>query len=267
MTKEILVDLIRARQSMLCVGLDVDIDRLPAHLTKDVQGVKEFLYPIIDSTRDFCVAYKPNTAFFESMGTGGWNLLYEISNYIGSDHFKIADAKRGDIGNTAKAYAKTFFVDMDYDAITVSPYMGFDTLEPFLAYNKKWTIALGLTSNPGFKDIQMLKLENGKSVFETVISRMAQQFSSDQLMFVVGATRADYISHIRELAPDHFFLMPGIGAQGGDLDQAVKAGLNSNYGMLINASRSILYASNEIDFAQAAAKEAQKIAIQMGQLI
>lgn len=252
---------------MLCVGLDVDIEKLPAHLSKDINGVREFLHEIIDSTRDFCVAYKPNTAFFESMGTGGWDLLYELSNYIGKDHFKIADAKRGDIGNTAKAYAKTFFEDMGYDAITVSPYMGFDTLEPYLEYKNKWTIVLGLTSNPGFQDIQILKLENGHRIYETVIGSMAQKFSSDQLMFVVGATRSEYITRIRELAPDHFLLMPGIGAQGGDLDQAIKAGLNSNYGMLINASRSILYASNEIDFAQAAAKEAQKIAIQMGQLI
>jgi orotidine-5'-phosphate decarboxylase len=252
---------------MLCVGLDVDIQRLPIHLTKDINGVRIFLHEIIESTKDYCIAYKPNTAFFESMGTGGWDLLYELSEFIGKDYFKIADAKRGDIGNTAKAYAKTFFEDMGYDAITVSPYMGFDTLDPFLSYTDKWTIALGLTSNPGFKDIQMLKLENGQNVYEIVIGRMAQQFNSDQLMFVVGATRSEYITRIRELAPDHFFLMPGIGAQGGDLNQAVNAGLNSTYGMLINASRSIVYASNEVDFAQKAAHEAKKIANQMAQLI
>lgn len=245
-------NLIQSKQSLLCVGLDIDTDKMPAHLSRDFAGIKEFLMQIVDATREHCIAYKPNLAFFEVLGSRGLDVLGEINDYIGSGHFKIADAKRGDIGNTASAYAKTFFETFSFDAITVNPYMGYDTIEPYLVYTNKTTIVLGITSNPGFAHFQDQVLSSGEHLYAKVIREMADQFSSDQLMFVVGATRGQYIENARKAAPDHFFLMPGIGAQGGDLQEAVTLGLNEQFGLIINSSRGILYADKSEEFASAA---------------
>lgn len=263
-----LVAHINRKQSFLCVGLDTDPKKIPVHLNDYSQPILEFNKQIIDATRDLCVAYKPNLAFYESMGSKGWEILKATAEYIGPEHLKIADAKRGDIGNTADQYAKAFFTDLGFDAITIAPYMGRDSIQPFLEYKNKWTIVLGLTSNPGFKDFQMKKISpNGRYLFEEVIETISQWGDSDQLMFVAGATRSEYLQRIRSIIPDHFLLVPGVGSQGGDLKETYHKGSNENVGLLINSSRGIIYAANDTTFASAAALEAGKLRDEMQNLI
>jgi len=241
MTRKQLVDLIRAKQSFLCVGLDLDLDRIPNFLKETPEQWLEFNKAIIDATKDLCVAYKPNWAFYEALGTAGMEVLYNTLEYIGEDHFIIADAKRGDIGNTSRKYSHAIFNNYRTDAITVSPYMGHDSLHPFQV-ESKWLIILALTSNPGSQDLQRLELEDGRQLFEEVLSQNANNFSADEAMFVVGATHPDMLTKIRSIVPDHFLLVPGVGAQGGSLQDVCKYGANADVGLLINSSRSIIYA-------------------------
>lgn len=263
-----LVSRIKEKQSFLCVGLDSDPLKIPAYLNDYTQPVLEFNKQIIDATKNFCVAYKPNLAFYESMGSEGWDILKSTVDYIGPDHLKIADAKRGDIGNTADQYAKTFFKDLGFDAITIAPYMGRDSVEPFLEYKDKWTIVLGLTSNPGFGDFQMRRVEpDGRFLFEEVIETVAGWGNPEQLMFVIGATRSEYIEKIRSIIPEHFLLVPGVGSQGGDLKETFLKGSNQNVGLLINSSRGIIYAAKDESFAEAAAVEAAKLNEEMKRLL
>lgn len=236
--------------------------KLPRHIQKNGEGLIQFNKGIIEATSDFSAAYKINTAFYEQYGKEGWSWMEETLAQIPGNCFRIADAKRGDIGNTSSMYAKAFFETLDFDAITVAPYMGEDSLRPFLEFPNKWVICLALTSNPGHKDFQKLQIE-GKALYERVIETVCKWGNPDQLMFVVGATRSEDISVIRKLIPDHFLLVPGVGAQGGDLDSVCKAGINSEVGLLVNASRSILYASGGEDYAIAASREAEKMAGQM----
>jgi orotidine-5'-phosphate decarboxylase len=249
-----LIQLIHRKQSFLCVGLDTDINLLPKHLLKYPDPVFEFNKQIIDATHDIAIAYKPNLAFYESMGLKGWESLEKTMKYLHSfkdSVFTIADAKRGDIGNTSKMYAKTFFEWLDFDSVTVAPYMGEDSVTPFLQYKDKWVILLGLTSNKGSNDFQFLETGNGK-LYENVIRKAQQWGSPEQLMFVVGATHPEELSTIRKLASAYFFLVPGVGAQGGDMDQICKNGMNSDCGLIINSARNIIYASAGEDFASAA---------------
>jgi orotidine-5'-phosphate decarboxylase len=266
-TRQELIEHIKNRQSALCVGLDTDPAILPPHLKDFNNPVLEFNKLIIDATRNYAVAYKPNLAFYEAMGSKGWDTLYETIQYIGDSHFTIADAKRGDIGNTARMYAKTFFEVFNFDAVTVSPYMGMDSIEPFLEYEGKWVIALGLTSNPGHVDVQMLKTANNDFVFEQTIRQLCRVGSPEQLMLVVGATRGELISRVRDLAPNHFFLIPGVGAQGGNLQETWRIAANKEVGILINSSRGIIYASSGVDFDQQAGKAAFDLQIQMQRLM
>jgi len=262
MTKKELIDQIRIKQSFLCVGLDPDLAKIPPHLLKTEDPIFEFNKAIIDTTKDYCVAYKPNTAFFECHGVKGWQSLEKTINYIPKDCFIIADAKRGDIGNTSLYYAKTFFESLPCDAVTVAPYMGSDSVKPFLGHENKWVILLALTSNEGSKDFQFLETENGK-LYKQVIQRANEWGTSENLMFVVGATRSSEIAEVRKLAPDNFFLVPGVGAQGGSLADVVKYGANKECGLLVNSSRAIIYAGNGDDFALNAKKEALKIQSEM----
>jgi len=257
MNRNYLIQQIKEKKSYLCVGLDTVIEKIPAHLQSHPDAVFEFNKQIIDATKDLCVAYKINTAFYEAEGVKGWQALEKTVNYIPSTHFKIADAKRGDIGNTSHQYAKAFFETIPFDAITVAPYMGSDSIKPFLDYENKWTIVLGLTSNEGSKDFQQQKLKDG-FLYEEVIRKTAEWGSKENLMFVVGATKAADITSIRKLIPDHFLLIPGVGFQGGSLSEVSKYGLNADYGLLVNASRAIIYAGNKENFAE----EARKIALQ-----
>ena len=270
MTKADIIAQIKLKRSFLCVGLDTDIEKIPTHLQKETDAVFQFNKHIIDATAKYCVAYKPNTAFYESEGLEGWENLEKTIHYLKSNyphHLVIADAKRGDIGNTSNRYATAFFEKLNADAITVAPYMGFDSVEPFLGFDKKWVILLGLTSNSGSEDFQQLRFEDGNTLYETVVKKSIRWASSDQLMFVTGATKPHMISKTRAIAPDYFFLVPGVGAQGGDLDAVAEAGLNSEIGLLVNASRSILYASSGEDFAAAAANEASNLQQQMETLL
>jgi orotidine-5'-phosphate decarboxylase len=257
MKREQLIRNIREKKSFLCVGLDTDIRKIPSRLLKEEDPVFEFNKQIIDATMDLCVSYKINTAFYEAMGIKGWQALDKTVQYIPSSHFKIADAKRGDIGNTSSQYAKAFFETLPFDAITVAPYMGSDSVKPFLDYSGKWTIVLGLTSNEGSGDFQQKKL-GAHYLYEEVISKTAEWGTKDNLMFVAGATKASELAVIRKIIPDHFLLIPGVGAQGGSLAEVVKYGLNTDCGLLVNASRAIIYASQKEDFA----KEARAIALQ-----
>ncbi|TRX47990.1 orotidine-5'-phosphate decarboxylase [Fulvivirga sp. M361] len=260
MTQSQLFDKIRQKDSYLCVGLDTDMDRIPKSLLKEKDPVFEFNRQIIDATVDYCVAYKPNIAFYEALGPKGWESLAKTLDYIPKEVFTIADAKRGDIGNTSKLYAKAFFETMDFDSITVAPYMGADSVTPFLEFDGKWVILLAHTSNQGSQDFQLIK--NGDSqlpLYAEVIKKSQLWCSSEQLMYVVGATRADRMAEIRNLAPDHFFLVPGVGAQGGDLKAVSQHGMNKTCGLLVNNTRSIIYASSEKDFAAAAGREAHKM--------
>lgn len=257
MRRDQLIQQIREKNSFLCVGLDTDISKIPAHLLSEEDPVYEFNKQIIDATHDLCVAYKINTAFYEAMGIKGWQALEKTVQYIPSTHFKIADAKRGDIGNTSSQYAKAFFETLPFDAITVAPYMGSDSVKPFLDYAGKWTIVLGLTSNQGSGDFQQKKL-GAHYLYEEVISKTAEWGTKDNLMFVAGATKASELAVIRKITPDHFLLIPGVGAQGGSLEEVAKYGMTKDCGLLVNASRAIIYASQKEDFAG----EARKIALQ-----
>lgn len=267
MTKKELVQSIKIKQSYLCVGLDSDIDKLPKGFSKNAQGVIDFNKAIIDATADYCVSYKINTAFYEAQGVKGWQALEETLAHIPRTHFSIADAKRGDIGNTSAQYAKTFFEVLPFDAITVAPYMGKDSIEPFLAYANKCTIVLGLTSNEGSKNFEQQKLATGQFLYESVIEQVASWGTADQIMFVVGATKAHEFESIRKIIPAHFILVPGVGAQGGSLEEVTKYGKNKEIGLLVNASRAIIFASSENDFAEKAALAAKQYAQEMKSLL
>lgn len=244
--------------------MDTDLNKIPKHLLKSSDPVFEFNKQIIDATHEYCVAYKPNIAFYEALGPKGWESLQKTLDYIPEDIFTIADAKRGDIGNTSVLYAKAFFEQMNFDSLTVAPYMGEDSVKPFLEFRKKWVILLAHTSNAGSSDFQLLESkESGRKLYEEVILKSQQWASPDQLMYVVGATQADKIGDIRKLAPDYFFLVPGIGVQGGDLGTVSKFGMNKDCGLLVNSSRAIIYAANGLGFAYEAGKAAMQIQQEM----
>ncbi len=253
---------IRQKQSYLCVGLDTDITKIPKHLLSQADPVFTFNKQIIDATKDLCVAYKINTAFYESMGIKGWETLQRTVEYIPAPVFKIADAKRGDIGNTSHQYAKTFFEAYNFDAVTVAPYMGKDSVEPFLQYKDKWTILLGLTSNDGSRDFQMQKLGKGL-LYEHVLQNAVEWGTPDNLMFVIGATQEKQIENVRRIAADHFLLVPGVGFQGGNLREISRYGLNKDGGLLVNVSRAIIYAGNGEDFAAEARMIAEQYQLEM----
>ena len=263
MTRQELITQIKKKKSFLCIGLDTDIKKIPTHLLELEDPIFEFNKQIIDATMDLCVAYKPNIAFYESMGVTGWNSLQKTLDYIPTNIFTIADAKRGDIGNTSSMYAKAFFENMSFDSVTVAPYMGADSVTPFLEFKDKWAIVLALTSNKGGLDFQKIEDENGKQLFEQVLEASKEWGTDENMMFVVGATRAEELLTIREIVPDHFLLVPGVGAQGGDLKDVAKYGLNSDCGLLVNSSRGIIYSGNDVDFAQKAKVEAKKLQQEM----
>ncbi|UKT66099.1 orotidine-5'-phosphate decarboxylase [Pedobacter mucosus] len=270
MTKLQLFEQIQKKRSFLCVGLDSSIDKIPKHLLKYNNPILEFNKQIIDATQDLCVAYKPNTAFYECYGKLGWENLIETWKYIPKDIFSIADAKRGDIGNTSAMYAETFFnansSEMSFDSVTVAPYMGSDSITPFLTFKDKWVILLALTSNSGHADFQMQQLGEDK-LFEKVLKTSQEWATDEQMMYVVGATRGAAFAEVRKLVPNHFLLVPGVGAQGGDLKEVCKHGLNSQCGLLINSSRGIIYAGNGEDFAEKAREEALKLQQEMNQIL
>jgi len=263
MTRSELIHQIFVKQSFLCVGLDPVMEKIPAHLLEFEDPIFEFNKRIIDATSEYAVAYKPNTAFYEALGVKGWESLEKTIKYIPKECFIIADAKRGDIGNTSTAYAKTFFETLPCDAVTVAPYMGKDSVQPFLKFDGKWAIVLGLTSNEGANDFQYLANQNGQPLYAKVISTVMDWGTSENLMFVVGATRTEQLADIRRIAPEHFLLVPGVGAQGGSLDEVFSAGANKDCGLLVNASRSIIYAGTGTDFEVAAKKEALNIQSEM----
>ena len=267
MNRKELFQQIQAKQSFLCVGLDTDPDKIPAFLNDFDDPIFEFNKRIIDATQDIAVAYKPNVAFYEALGPRGWEALEKTVNYIPDHIFTIADAKRGDIGNTSDRYAKAFFEYLNFDSITVAPYMGIDSVSPFLAYEDKWVILLGLTSNKGSADYQRIENKNGKPLYKSVIERAQEWGSPDNLMFVIGATHPEEFIGIREIAEEHFLLVPGIGAQGGDLQGVVKNGKNDYCGLLVNSSRGIIYAGNDQDFDKAARASALVLKSQMASLL
>lgn len=283
MTATSLTEQIQLKKSYLCVGLDSDITKLPAHLKDQKDGVIAFNKAIIDATLPYCVSYKINTAFYEAQGLKGWEIMKETLDYIPSTHFTIADAKRGDIGNTSTQYAKAFFEALNFDAITVAPYMGEDSIRPFLEYDNKVTIVLGLTSNIGSNDFQQLLLEEydesltmvphitqgsvEKRLYEHVLERVSTWGTKENLMFVVGATQATELERIRNIVPDNFLLVPGIGAQGGSLKDVSRFGLNKNVGLLVNASRAIIFASEGEDFAGQAARVAKEYQEEMSEYL
>ena len=267
MTRHQLVEQIFRKRSYLCVGLDSDIAKIPRHLLSGADPIFQFNKQIIDATKDLCVGYKINTAFYEAMGVRGWETLERTVNYIPQEHFKIADAKRGDIGNTSSHYAKAFFESLNFDAVTVAPYMGEDSVKPFLEYNDKWAIVLGLTSNVGAKDFELQRfdtktdlLDEGihiekhgtKFLYEMVLEKVSRWGNTNNLMFVVGATQADEFANIRQLTPEHFYLVPGVGAQGGSLKEISEKAMTKDCGILVNASRAIIYVSGKEDFADEA---------------
>lgn len=251
MNRSELINQIKTKQSYLCVGLDTDLTKIPKHLLSAPDPAFAFNKAIIDATKDLCVSYKINTAFYEAEGLKGWEAMQRTVEYIGDNHFKIADAKRGDIGNTSDQYAKAFFTKFPFDAVTVAPYMGEDSVAPFLKYAGKWAIVLGLTSNKGAQDFELQSLGN-ELLYEKVLKTVQQWGSVENLMFVVGATQAHSFIKIREIAPDHFLLVPGVGAQGGSLKDISQKAINKDCGLLVNASRAVIYASNGEDFAEAA---------------
>ena len=271
MNRQKLVQQIKEKKNYLCVGLDTDISKIPTHLRSHVDAVFEFNKAIIDTTKDFCVSYKINTAFYEAMGIKGWEALERTVNYIPSTHLKIADAKRGDIGNTSAQYAKTFFDVYQFDAVTVAPYMGEDSIRPFLEYEDKWTIVLGLTSNKGAADFEQLTIADATAekffLYEKVMQKVATWGTPDNLMFVVGATKPDQLKDIRTNFPDHFFLVPGVGAQGGSLEEVSKAALNNDGGVLVNASRAIIFASSSENFAEEGRQVAKEYDSEMKQYL
>jgi len=271
MTRKQLVEQVRQKRSYLCVGLDTDITKIPKHLQSHPDAVFEFNKQIIDATKDLCVAYKINTAFYEAMGLKGWEAMERTANYIPKEHFTIADAKRGDIGNTSSQYAKAFFETLNFDAITIAPYMGEDSVKPFLEFENKWAIVLGLTSNPGSKDFEQLRLvredtnqgDGEEYLYENVLRKVSSWGKTDNLMFVIGATKASDLEGIRKIIPDHFLLVPGVGFQGGSLKGVSKYGMNSDCGLLVNVSRAIIYASEKEDFAAEARAIAQQYQSEM----
>ena len=267
MNKQELINQIKEKKSFLCIGLDTDSAKIPKHLLSFEDPVFEFNKRIIDETKDLCVAFKLNIAFYESQGINGWKSLMKTIDYIPKDIFTIADAKRGDIGNTSSMYAKTFFESMDFSSITVSPYMGSDSVEPFLKFKNKWVILLALTSNLGSQDFQMISDSNGINLYENVIRKSAKWAGDDRMMYVVGATQSKLIKEIRKIVPNHFLLVPGIGAQGGNLSEVIENGLNSDYGLLINSSRSIIYSDSSLDFASSARNAAMQIKLEMERFI
>ena len=261
MKKRQLFDHIKSKKSFLCVGLDPDIEKIPKHLLETEDPIFEFNKAIVDATLPYAIAYKPNVAFYESLGIYGWQALKKTIEYIPHEVFTIADAKRGDIGNTSNKYAEAFFKKMSFDAITLSPYMGQDSVTPFLNHKDKWAILLASTSNVGALNFQELIIENsgGQKVYEKVIEISSQWGSDQNLMYVVGATRVDTLTHIRKILPDHFLLIPGVGAQGGDLDMVCKYAMNDSGGLLINSARSIIYADSTVDFAHHAGLVASRL--------
>lgn len=264
-----LIQQIKLKKSFLCIGLDTDLDKIPAHLKESEDPLFSFNKAIIDATHHLAVAYKPNTAFYEAYGLKGWEALKKTIDYINKEYpeiFTIADAKRGDIGNTSTRYAKAFFEDLGFDSVTVAPYMGSDSIEPFLAFENKHTIMLALTSNPGTFDFQTKQVE-GEELYKQVLKTSKTWKNAKNLMYVVGATKAEYFTEIRKIVPDAFLLVPGIGAQGGNLQEVCKFGMNDNVGLLINSSRGIIYASNKENFAEAAATEAGKLQQEMAQIL
>ena len=271
MTRSELVAQIKKKKSYLCVGLDSDIAKLPKHLLSDPDPLFSFNKSIIDATKDVCVAYKINTAFYEALGVKGWQALEKTVNYISADHFKIAHAKRGDIGNTSSQYAKAFFETLPFDSVTVAPYMGEDSVKPFLQYHGKWAIVLGLTSNSGAKDFELQKMisENGhehlrpQMLYEKVLKTVSSWGNNNNLMFVVGATQPEEFVNIREIVPDHFFLVPGVGAQGGSLKDISEKAMINDCGILVNVSRAIIFASDKEDFAEKAGKIAREYQAEM----
>jgi len=266
MNKQQLIEQIKFKKSFLCIGLDVDLEKIPQHLLELDDPIFEFNKQIIDATHHLTVAYKPNTAFYEAYGIKGWKSLEKTIDYINTNYpeiFTIADAKRGDIGNTSTMYAKAFFEDLNFDSVTVAPYMGSDSVEPFLAFADKFTILLALTSNQGGLDFQILKDENGSTLYEKVLKESQTWKNSEQLMYVIGATRPEYFKTIRKIAPNHFLLVPGVGAQGGSLQDVCKFGLTKDVGLLVNSSRGIIYASNENNFAKKAEEKALELQKEM----
>ncbi|MCL4135307.1 UNVERIFIED_CONTAM: hypothetical protein GTU68_025500 [Idotea baltica] len=269
MTKEQLIEQIKLKKSFLCVGLDVDLDKIPPHLNQLDDPIFEFNKQIIDATHHLTVAYKPNIAFYEAYGIKGWQSLEKTINYLNQKHpeiFTIADAKRGDIGNTSTRYAKAFFEDLSFDSITVAPYMGKDSVEPFLAFENKFTILLALTSNAGGLDFQTLEYNN-EQLYQSVLKTSLNYKNSENLMYVIGATRPEYFQRIRKIVPNHFLLVPGVGAQGGNLTDVCKYGLTDEIGLLVNSSRGIIYASNGMDFAEKAREKALELQQEMEHIL
>jgi orotidine-5'-phosphate decarboxylase len=262
MNRKTLTEQIRLKKTYLCVGLDTDPKKLPSSVKNFPDPVFEFNKRIIDATLDHCVAYKINTAFYEVSGSAGWESLQKTASYIPATHLKIADAKRGDIGNTSALYARAFFETLDFDALTVAPYMGEDSIRPFLEYEDKWTILLGLTSNPGAKDFELQQHADGL-LFETVLRKASGWGTKENLMFVIGATQAEWFTRVRAITPDHFYLVPGVGTQGGDLKEISARGLNKDAGLLVNVSRAIIHAGSEEDFGEKAGAVAKDFATQM----
>lgn len=270
MTRQELIDNIKRKQSFLCVGLDTDIRKIPQHLLTEEEPIFAFNRAIVDVTAQYCIAYKPNLAFYEAMGVKGWIALERTIEYIRKnypDQFIIADAKRGDIGNTSQLYARTFFEEMDVDAVTVAPYMGEDSVTPFLGYDGKWVILLALTSNKGSQDFQRTEDKNGQPLFEKVLCKSQEWANADQMMYVVGATQGQAFEDIRRIAPNHFLLVPGIGAQGGSLEEVCRYGMTKDCGLIVNSSRAIIYADSSETFAQTAAQKAKETQQQMEQII
>ncbi len=267
MTRAELFGQIQKKNSFLCVGLDTDLNKIPKHLLNTEDPIFEFNKRIIDATAQYAVAYKPNIAFYEAYGVKGWQSLEKTIAYIPKDIFILADAKRGDIGNTSKMYAKAFFENMNCDAITVAPYMGEDSVKPFLEFDNKWVILLALTSNAGGKDFQNLELTQGGELYEEVLRKSQEWGTTDQLMYVVGATRAEALTNIRKIVPDHFLLVPGVGAQGGSLKDVAQYGMNNQCGLLVNSSRGIIYASQDENFAEVAEEKARELQLEMQQYL
>jgi orotidine-5'-phosphate decarboxylase len=266
MNKQELFENIKRKKSFLCVGLDTDIKKIPQHLLQEEDPIFAFNKAIIDATAEYCIAYKPNLAFYESMGVKGWIAFEKTVQYIKenySDQFIIADAKRGDIGNTSAMYARTFFEELNIDSVTVAPYMGEDSVTPFLTYPNKWVILLALTSNKGSHDFQMTEDQNGERLFEKVLRKSQEWADSEQMMYVVGATQGRAFEDIRKIVPDHFLLVPGIGAQGGSLEEVCKYGMNASCGLIVNSSRGIIYADKGENYAKAAGAAAQEVQQQM----
>ena len=267
MNRSQLYEQILQKKSFLCIGLDPDLEKLPKHLLKCEDPIYEFNARLIEATQDLCVAYKPNTAFYERFGSKGWITLEKTMKLIPKNVFSIADAKRGDIGNTSGYYADAFFKEMNCDSVTVAPYMGKDSVTPFLKHENKWVVLLGLTSNEGANDFQLNDLAADGKLFEDVLRKSSQWGNASNMMYVIGATRPEMFAEVRKILPDHFLLVPGVGAQGGSLEEVCKYGLNKDIGLLVNSSRAIIYAGDGEDFAKRAREEAEKMQREMERFI